>query len=320
MLRTSRVVLVSLAALSGAACGRRKPLQVADAGNDTAPVPPVDACVDATRAVARAEAAIPLGVYTACASKVVEGGGTVEGAGGTISVASNGGALTIEIGKGVLGFVPGTLAFTPLTASAAVAAPGQTLQLTNVPCATSVVSSGALTLEGDALVVSLVGAACPNAVGATLRCTAPAVSTGALAAPDACADGGTSPCGCAPPPRFPVGTYVQCAETVSFSRGGTVTVAESGDVVTAAVDAMTGVAPAPATLLFTQTAAKTATISPGQTWVVSVSGATQPFVDDNISIASGALVVDGSTLFVFVRGMDADGDDVVKSFHCRAGD
>jgi hypothetical protein len=172
--------------------------------------------------------------------------------------------LTVEVRKGFLALGTGTLAFTPITAAAAVAAPGQTYRLSNLPCATSTVQFGALALENDQVALSLVGQGCGQAISAVLRCTVPMGATDTLAppAPTPCSPAGQCGCGCAPT-AFAVGSYGPCTTSVPASRGGTVTVAQGDGVVTAALSGLTSIAPTDATLrwrAFARDAALVATL------------------------------------------------------------
>src|SRR5450432_1356014 len=312
----SAVALLSFAG-SLAACGRQ-PL-TSTVGSDDGPGPSdaSDAvCADAGSTDAGAPAAIPLGVYTACASRAEQAGSTADGSGGMIALTATGGVLTVEVRKGFVAFGTGTLAFTPITSSAAVAAPGQMYRPSNIPCKTSTVELGALALEGGELALSLVGQGCGEDIGATLHCLVPADATETLTAPaPPCSPAGPPGCGCAPP-AFAVGAYGHCTASIPVYEGGTTTVTQSEDVVTAAFDGLTNIAPTSSKLRFTPTTKATATIVAGQTWVVLVSGLSTPFVPATMTVTSGTLVVDGSTLFAFVTGMDADHNDLREAFHC----
>ena len=312
-----RAVLSAVALYSFAGCGGR-PLQARDAGADAVGTP--DGACDAGAPDAAAPPAIPLGVYASCTSTVVEGASTADGAGGTISLTAGGGVLTVEVRNGFLALGTGSLAFTPLSAAAAVAVPGQTYEISNLPCTMSIIQSGALALENDELALTLVGQGCGQPISGTLRCTVPMGATGTLAPPalPPCSPSGQPGCGCAPP-AFAVGSYGPCTTSVPAFEGGTVIVAQGDGVVTAALGGLTSIEATDATLRFIATTQTTATIVPGQTWDVSVPGAFVPTVPDTMTVTSGTIVVDGDMLFAFVSGTDDAHNDVRESFHCGAG-
>jgi hypothetical protein len=226
-------------------------------------------------------------------------------------------ALTLQVGKGVFSFAGATLAFTPVTASTAVIAPGQMYGISNVPCATSTITSGALALNGDTLVVSLLGEGCQDPISGTLSCVVPSGPTGRLGPPARCSSAKQFDCVCddAGVPAFAVGVYGQCTPSILPYGGGKITLTQSRGALTAAIDGLTGIAPMNANLEFTPTSNKTAAIAPGQSWVVSVPGVSSPLVPVTMTITSGSLVVDGAELFAFIRGTDEAGE-LEKSFHC----
>jgi hypothetical protein len=303
----SKCVLSVVALLSLAACGRWELAKLVDLGPVDAgagdPAPPGAACADAG-----APPAIPLGVYPSCTSRVDQSGSSAESAGGTISLDAIGDALTVTVGDGVFAFGTGTLVFTPLTTGAAVVAPGQTYPIAHLACATATAPFGALALEGDELTVSLLGDGCGRPTRGELRCTVPASATGTLALPG-------SAC---PPPAFAVGTYGPCTTITPAAASGTVVITQGADGVTMTFKGATSVAPANGTLRFTPTTTATATIRPGQSLDVLVPGAFAPSAPDTMMITSGTIVVDGPTLFGFLRGNDATGTALREAFHCGA--
>jgi hypothetical protein len=164
---------------------------------------------------------LPLGIYTQCTGNsnypnlTVAGGDT-----GTLTLTESGGVLSVALGQGLFAIAPGTLAFNALTSGAAVVAPGQSYGLLVESCTTATAEVGALALDGESLVVSLLGQACGYPVEGFIECPVPAQPTGALEGADIC-DGPD-----AGPQDFPVGTYGQC--TTEIGGEGSVTLSESG--------------------------------------------------------------------------------------------
>jgi hypothetical protein len=286
-----------------------------DGSVDDGPADAADtACLES--GISDSGAPIPLGVYASCSSAVVEANSLATGAGGSLTVTETNGALTVEVGKKVFAVASGTLGFAPITGSNAVAAPGQTYGIYNVNCATSSITAGALALAGDKLLVSLIGAGCNDPISGTVSCAVPTEPMGSLVPPNPCPSAKPSDCTCVPPAAFAVGVYGKCTPSIEAFGGGEVTVAQNAGMLSATIDGVTSVAPAKASLLFAPTSSRTATIAPGQSWTVYVPGVAGPLVPAMMMVTSGSLVIDGSTLFAFVRGTEDSGIAIEKVFHC----
>ncbi len=285
-------------------------------------------CAEAREASAGATP-LPLGVYTKCTGSAVDsnesaGGDTT----GTLTLTESNGVLSVALGEGLFAIAPGSLGFTPLTNGAAVVAPGQSYGLLIVPCATATAETGALALAGTSLIFSLLGQGCGSPIGGFVQCPLPAQPAGELEAADLCDDAGAGP------QAFPRGTYGQCTTSILGYGGGSVTVSESRGVWTAAMEGVTGVSAAESGVTFSPSNSSSAVVASGQTlsvqewgWGSSCSG---PSPNDSgliglpvpvtrtMTIESGWLVVDGSTLFVFLGGTDECGSSVQESFSCAA--
>jgi hypothetical protein len=286
-------------------------------------------CAEAREASAGATP-LPLGVYTNCTGSAVDSNESAGGdATGTLTLTETSGVLSVALGEGLFAIAPGSLGFTPLTNGAAVVTPGQSYGLLVVPCATSTAETGALALDGSSLVLSLLGQGCGNPIAGFVECPLPAQPTGELHAADLCdaADAAAQ--------AFPRGTYAQCTPSIPGYGGGSVTLSESGGVWTAAVQGgATGVSAAEPSLTFSPSSSSSALVASGQMlfvqedgWGTSCSGPPpndSGLIDDpgpvtrTMTIENGWLVVDGSTLFVFLGGTDECGSAVQESFNCTA--
>jgi hypothetical protein len=267
---------------------------------------PTDASLDAPAdAGSSPTPAFPVGVYTSCSSGVVEGSATAGGELGGMTLTESDGVVTATFDD--LFAVGGTLSFTALTDRAAIIVPGQAYDTFNVACATSTVSAGALTLDGDALVLTLLGEGCQDAIAGGVSCIVPAQPT--------------SPPGTAAsnPPAFPVGVYGQCTGSLPEYGGGLgdITLTKSHGVLTASFgDAGTN-------LEFTPTSEGAATVVPGQTWVelaypCMTHGLPVP-VSTTVTLTSGSLVYDAQTLFLDLVGTDDCEVEVDQAYHCTLG-
>jgi hypothetical protein len=285
---------------------------------------PSHACAEAGKASDGAPA-LPLGLYTQCTggafdSYLAAGGGAT----GTLTLAESDGVLSVGLGEGLFAIAPGTLAFRPLTSGAAVVVPGQSYGLLVVPCPTSTATVGALALDGNALVLSILGQGCGNTIVGGVECPLPAHPTGELEGADLCDDADAGP------QAFPRGTYGQC----TMSGEGSVTLSESQGVWTAALEGVTGVSTLKPSLAISPTSGSAALVAPGQLlsvqesgWGPSCSGPPpndSGLLDDpgpvtrTLKVESSWLVVEGSTLFVFLGGTDECGAAVAESFNCVA--
>jgi len=298
----------------------------ADAARDASA--PSHACVEASEASDGATP-LPLGLYTQCSASVVDSSLTAGGdPTGTLTLTESDGVLTVALGEGLFAIAPGTLAFRPLTSAAAVVAPGQSYGLLVVSCPTSTAAAGALALDGNSLVVSILGQGCGSPVGGFVECPLPAQPTGKLEEADLCDDVDAGP------QAFPHGTYGQCTGSIAGYGEGSVTVSESQGVWTAALNGMTDVSTLEPSLILSPTSSSAALVDPGQMlsvhewgWGPSCSGPPpndSGLVDDpgpvtrTMKVESSWLVVDGSTLFVFLGGIDECGAAVEESFNCVA--
>jgi hypothetical protein len=271
---------------------------------------------------------IPMGAYAQCIGTVVDGGLTVAGGPtGALTLSESDGVLHAEFGTGLFAIGKGTLAFTPITNSVAVVAPGQTYTLSVDSCATSTASSGALALAGDSLVMTILGKGCGGPIFGTIRCPLPSAPTGALEAPDPCEAG--ADCACAGAPPFPLGVYGTCTPAIPEYERGQLTLTESNGVWTAALDDVDEMT---AHLVFSPSTPSAAVIVPGQALDVKVDGwaCSGPVVNDSglpsdpgptqrtIRITNGSFVLDGSNLFAFIGGVDECGTQDVEYFNCPA--
>jgi|HubBroStandDraft_6_1064221.scaffolds.fasta_scaffold20397_4 hypothetical protein len=289
---------------------------------------PSHACAEAGEA-SGGTTPLPLGLYTQCVASVVDSNLTAAGdATGALTLTESDGVLSVALGDGLFSISPGTLAFNALTSGAAVVAPGQSYGLLVVSCPTATAAAGALALDGNSLVVSILGQGCGSRVGGFIECPLPAQPTGALEGPDLCDDGDAGP------QNFPVGTYAQCTGSIPGYGEGSVTLSESGGVWTAALAGVTGVSTLESSLALSPSSSSAALVAPGQMlsvqefgWGPSCSGPPpndSGLVDDpgpvtrTMTTDSGWLVVDGSTLFVFLGGTDECGTAVHESFNCIA--
>src|SRR5262245_55686158 len=85
------------AGCGGQVQGPAVPSDAKDAAVDAA----ARVCVEAGVTESGAARPIPLGVYGACSSNVVEKGRTAVGPGGSLTLSESNGALTVDVGKGV---------------------------------------------------------------------------------------------------------------------------------------------------------------------------------------------------------------------------
>jgi hypothetical protein len=273
---------------------------------------------------------LPLGVYTQCSGSVVDSNATAAGSPtGTLTLIENDAGLTVTLGDGLLAIAPGALAFTPLTSAAAIVAPGQSYGIVDVPCAMSTVAAGALARDGNSLVIAILGEGCGSAIGGFVACPLPAQASGELEGAGLCDDDGGAQ-------AFPLGTYVQCTSSIPGYGEGSVILSQSqgNGVWTAALDGVTGISSVGPTLTISPSSSSAALIGPGQMllveesgWGTSCSGSTPNdsglpglpvLITRTVTIESGWLVIDGSTLFVFVGGTDECGAAVTESFNCAA--
>lgn len=285
-------------------------------------------CAEAREASAGATP-LPLGVYTNCTGSAVDSNETAGGdATGTLTLTESSGVLSVALGEGLFAIAHGSLGFTPLTNGAAVVAPGQSYGLLVVPCATATAETGALALDGTSLVLSLLGQGCGGPIGGFVECPLPAQPTGELQAADLCDDADAGP------QAFRRGTYGQCTGSIPGFGGGSVTLSESRGVWTAALQGVTGVSDMEPSLILSPSNNSSALVASGQMlsvqewgWGASCSGPPpndSGLIDDpgpvmrTMTIETGWLVLDGSTLFVFLGGTDECGSAVQESFNCAA--
>jgi hypothetical protein len=272
---------------------------------------------------------LPLGLYTRCTGSAVDSNLTAGGsATGTLTLAESDGVLSVALGDGLFAVAPGTLAFTPLSRASAVVAPGQSYGLLVVSCPTATATVGALALDGNSLVVSILGQGCGNPIGSFIECPQSPQATGELEGADLCDDPDAGP------QAFPSGTYGQCTTSLPGYGQGSVTLSESRGVWTATLNGVTGVSTVEPSLTLSPSSSSSALVASGQMlsvqemgWGPSCSG---PRATDSglvidpgpvtrkMKIESSWLVIDGSTLFVFLGGTDECGAAVAESFNCTA--
>jgi hypothetical protein len=275
--------------------------------------------------------ALPLGSYTQCIASIVSSDEAVSGNDtGTLTLTeSDGGALGVALGEGLFAIAQGTLAFDALTNGAAVVASGQSFGLLGVSCPTATVATGALALDGNALVVTLLGEGCGTPAGGFIQCPLPAEPAGTLEGARVCDHGDAGP------EAFPSGTYAECTDSIAGYGEGSVTLAENGGAWTATLSGVTGVATVSPALAISPSNSRAALVAPGQMVSVEESGwsdACDAGVGTNdpgvlpvpvsvtrtMTVGSGWLVVDGSSLLVFLGGTDECGAAVQESFNCVA--
>jgi hypothetical protein len=296
--------------------------------------PPGPSCIDAGATVSATP--IPLGVYSKCDTTAVEGNETAGGPGGTVTLTESNGVLDVEIGSDAFAFSGGELSFTPIADSAAIVVPGQSYGLSVVPCATSTATTGVLASDGQSIVISLLGGGCGDTIGGFITCSLPDPQGQSIVPPDPCASPAASAdCVCtdAGAPAFPSGVYGECTSSIPGYGGGQITLSESRGDWAASLSGIDFVANGDATLTFSPKTASTALLPPGQALTVSELGwitCSGPgpndsgliidpgLVDRSVTTTSGSLVVDGSTLFLFLAGTDECGSPVEESIHCTA--
>jgi hypothetical protein len=272
---------------------------------------------------------LPLGAYTGCTANVVDDNLTASGdATGALTLTESDGVLNVALGGGLFGIAPGMLAFTLLTSAAAIVVPGQSYGLLVVSCPTATAEVGALALDGKSLVVSILGHGCGNPIGGFVECPLPAQPAGKLEGPDLCDDADAGP------QAFPRGAYGQCTDAILGYGEGSVILSESAGVWTAALSGVTGVSTLGPSLTLWPSNSSAALVTPGQMlsvqevgWGPSCSGPAPtdsgPIVDPGtvtrtMKVETGWVVIDGSTLFVFLGGTDECGVPVHESFNCAA--
>lgn len=283
-----------------ASCGSAKATGSADAA-------PIDGA-------AGAPVPIALGGYGPCDSMVVESSATAAGPGGTITLTDDGPAvagaptpgLRVTADSHLLALANVSIAFQPPSGGTAIAVPGQTYPVSDLPCATASVEHGALAVTGDTLLVSLVGQGCGAGMTGMLRCTVPAQPVGSVDAPAGCASAGACASG---KPAFPSGTFAACAGSQPSFQDQVVTLSEGPAGLVATIDAAPSrpMAVTRTALAVTADSDHAATIVAGQTWDLMLPGVTAAFVAVTVTITDASLVADGETLFVFVSGTSAGG-------------
>jgi hypothetical protein len=261
---------------------------------------------------------IPLGAYRSCAASIAKWHEGIFGSVAPLTLTEDQGTLMVDLGD-PSGVASGSLAFAPITANDAVIMPGQTYGTQLRACATVTITAGALTLDGDTLVVLLIGEGCGDWISGMFSCTVPTAPTGTIERPPPCS-ATPPPCACGEDgwPAFPVGVYGECTEGVPLDAAGNITFTENQGGLTAAFDGVGNIAPMDS-LSFTPTTDKTATVAPSQTLdLLEASRIPGLNVHDPMTIASGSLVVSDSTVFVFLRGSNKLGEQQ-ELFHCTAG-
>jgi hypothetical protein len=270
---------------------------------------------------------LPIGVYTKCTGSAVASNESAGGdATGTLTLTESNGILSVALGEGLFAIAQGSLGFTPLTNGAAVVAPGQSYGLLVVPCATATAETGALARDGSSFVLSLLGQGCGDPVGSFVQCPLPTQPTGELEAADRCDDADAGP------QAFPRGKYGHCTESIPGYGGGSVTLSESRGAWTATLQGGIDVSAVEPSLTLSPSNSSSALVTSGQMlsvqewgWGSSCSGPPpndSGLIDDpgpvtrTMTIESGWLLVDGSTLFIFIGGTDECGSAVQESFNC----
>jgi hypothetical protein len=293
---------------------------------------PNHACVEA--GAPYGATSLPLGIYTQCSGTVVDGNTTFGGdATGTLTLTESGSVLSVALGDGLFSIAPGTLTFDAVSNGAAVVAPGQSYGLLvgqsplMGPCSSATAAEGALALDGNSLVISIVGQGCGNQVGSFITCPLPAQPTGMLEGAEICdeVDAG--------PQAFPRNAFAQCTDSIPEYGQGSVSASESQGLWTAVLQGVSGISTLNPGLIVSPIDSSAAFITPGQlltTKALGWPGCSGPPPNSSGGIIdpgpvtrttttnSGWLVVDGSTLFVFLGGTDECGAAVVRSFNCAA--
>jgi hypothetical protein len=136
------------------------------------------------------------------------------------------------------------------------------------------------------------------------------------------------------PEAFPPRTYAQCTDSIRGYGQGSVNLSESQGVWTAVLNGVSGISTLAPGLTFSPSHSNAARIAPGQKLSVQElgwgPGCSGPPPNDSglivdpgpvtrtLTTDSGWLVVEGSTLFVFVGGTDECGGPLAESFNCVA--
>jgi hypothetical protein len=274
---------------------------------------------------------IPLGSYSQCTGAATYVSTTaVESAGGdttgTVTLTESNGLLNVALGDGLFAIGAGTLAVQPTSDSTAIVTAGQSITLADVGCSTATTTAGALAIDGDELLVSILGQGCGGRVEATVECPLPSSPSATLQGPGLCenTDAGAA--------AFAGGTYAHC-DTVIGGQGS-VTVSQSDGVWTAMLSDVNGFSTPGASLALAANNGSAALIASGQP--VSIreegfeEGCSGPPPSDSglvadpgpvtrtMTTANSWLVVDGTTLFVFLGGTDECGSPVSQTFRCTA--
>jgi hypothetical protein len=277
--------------------------------------------------------AFPLGVYASCTNSTVQNGvdeGTpttgVVGGDGPITLTAEGGVVTATLGDGLL--ATGSFAFTLVTPTTGVSAPGQSFSTTSAIGGGDVsvgVSSGALAFTGGVLVLSVAGS--PDATASVFSCAAPS----GPAVPADPAD---------PSSAFPDATFDHCASvsaggggnSAGYPAGAAVSVTLHDGVVTAVAN---GQSSPSGTFALTATSDGTASLVPGQSAESSCfefadagfagggssDASFRPPPDPTpvsvpLSGVAGALVLQGSSLFLDITGSDECSKAAVLAIVC----
>ena len=195
------------------------------------------------------------------ASEVSSAGGDSTG---TLTLSEAEGVLSVALGEGLFAIAPGTLDFQPVSNAAAVVAPVSLMACPSCPCATSTAAEGALALDGNQLVLSILGEGCGTPIAGFVQCPLPSHPTGELSGPELCEDTDAGP------PAFAGGAYGNC--TTTLPGEGSVTVSMSQGLWTATLSGLNGIATVGPGLTLPASNAGAAFVAPGQQLSVEESG------------------------------------------------
>jgi hypothetical protein len=261
---------------------------------------------------ADASLTIPLGVYTGCATTLVNIAGNSEGTSGgdgTVTLSADGkGSIS-----GVLAFdqwLNGTVAFTPTNGTTAVltAGPFELQAPTGIGMGALAipVSAGSLVLVHDTLLISVYGESDQTKLSGYVTCPVPASLPSATIVNPAPATGSIA-----------TGTYAGCTSSLGYGAstlsGGdlSLTIAEGSGTLTATSGAGF---PAVCPLAFDDTSGTTAPLSDAQTCAISEPCGPPPSLgtssapsETTLTNMAGSIQVSSGALFINVVG-DAPAD------------